>query len=227
MMAFDGQYKKCLKCGHRRTATDEGPEWACPSCDAVYAKMEAAAAAKAARQSEEAQQREEREASRSHRAADLDARPSVPDPEEQRKLYAQVAYFLLASPFIASIFAGLGAHKSSSVGIFAMIAGVVLAYTMSNRNDGSWIDSHFRWQIRSFWRLIWWSVGLAVVGGAVGVAAAGHSLHNHQGDALHFWGSLGIWAVVLMVLAFAIGLAYIIRVVRGWIALNRGREIGV
>jgi hypothetical protein len=35
--------KKCLKCGHLARFTDQPPE-ACPACDAVYSKVEAAAA---------------------------------------------------------------------------------------------------------------------------------------------------------------------------------------
>jgi len=34
--------KKCLKCGYVRRATDVAPEYECPSCGAVYAKVEAA-----------------------------------------------------------------------------------------------------------------------------------------------------------------------------------------
>lgn len=32
--------RRCLKCTHVRTASDPGPEWACPQCNAVYAKLE-------------------------------------------------------------------------------------------------------------------------------------------------------------------------------------------
>lgn len=30
----------CRKCGYVRQATDPGPEFSCPSCGAVYAKVE-------------------------------------------------------------------------------------------------------------------------------------------------------------------------------------------
>lgn len=35
---------QCRKCGHIRSATDQGPEYACPACKAVYAKVSAALA---------------------------------------------------------------------------------------------------------------------------------------------------------------------------------------
>jgi len=34
--------KKCLKCGHERQGTEDAPEYECPSCGAIYAKVEAA-----------------------------------------------------------------------------------------------------------------------------------------------------------------------------------------
>lgn len=38
--------KNCLKCGYQRLATDTGPDFSCPKCGAVYAKVEAALAEK-------------------------------------------------------------------------------------------------------------------------------------------------------------------------------------
>ena len=37
--------KKCLKCGHVRLPMDQGPIYACPSCGAIYEKVEKALAA--------------------------------------------------------------------------------------------------------------------------------------------------------------------------------------
>lgn len=34
--------RKCLKCGHERSPSDVAPEYECPKCGAVYAKVEAA-----------------------------------------------------------------------------------------------------------------------------------------------------------------------------------------
>ncbi len=44
----------CRKCGHRRVAQDPGPDYACPACGAVYAKVELAWAAGQAAREEEA-----------------------------------------------------------------------------------------------------------------------------------------------------------------------------
>jgi uncharacterized protein YbjQ (UPF0145 family) len=37
--------KKCLKCGYIRTSADRSPDYACPKCQAIYAKVEALHAA--------------------------------------------------------------------------------------------------------------------------------------------------------------------------------------
>ena len=34
--------KKCLKCGYERKKEDSAPEYECPNCGAIYAKVEAA-----------------------------------------------------------------------------------------------------------------------------------------------------------------------------------------
>ena len=38
--------KNCLKCGYQRVPTDTGPDFSCPKCGAVYAKVESALAEK-------------------------------------------------------------------------------------------------------------------------------------------------------------------------------------
>ena len=42
MSANTPSAKVCLKCGYERRAHDAGPAAACPSCGAIYAKVEAA-----------------------------------------------------------------------------------------------------------------------------------------------------------------------------------------
>jgi predicted RNA-binding Zn-ribbon protein involved in translation (DUF1610 family) len=33
------EQRKCLKCGHVRQSGDVGPDYVCPACGAVYAKL--------------------------------------------------------------------------------------------------------------------------------------------------------------------------------------------
>lgn len=77
------------------------------------------------------------------------------------------------------------------------IAGVVIAYIKRDDVRGTWLESHFAWQIRTFWwGLVWTALGivLAIVG--VGFLIL-----------LAVW----IWAIY--------------RVVKGWLRLNDGREV--
>ena len=38
--------RECLKCGYVRESSDIGPDYACPNCGAIYAKLEAIRLAK-------------------------------------------------------------------------------------------------------------------------------------------------------------------------------------
>jgi uncharacterized membrane protein len=54
------------------------------------------------------------------------------------------------------------------VGI-TLIAGVIINYLKRKDAEGTWLESHFRWQIRTFWfTLLWFGVGLALLVVVVG-----------------------------------------------------------
>jgi len=58
-----------------------------------------------------------------------------------------------------------------------LIAGIIINYLKRRDVEGTWLESHFRWQIRTFWfTLLWFGVGLAlfviVIGLFVLIAAA-------------------------------------------------------
>jgi uncharacterized membrane protein len=64
---------------------------------------------------------------------------------------------------------------------------------------GTYLDSHFGWQIRTFWYTLLWLVIAAILFATV----------------------IGI--VLAYVTAVAAGLWVVYRIMRGWIALNEGR----
>ena len=78
------------------------------------------------------------------------------------------------------------------------IIAVILNYVKRSEAQGTWLESHFRWQIRTFWFGALW-VGLSAV--FVGM-------------------TLGLGLLVVLPLGFALGIWFIYRVVRGWIRLN-------
>ncbi len=64
------------------------------------------------------------------------------DLEKARNL-TQIIYFLYAASII--------------VGITAIVA-IIINYVKRDEVAGTWLESHFRWQIRTFWFSILWAV---------------------------------------------------------------------
>jgi uncharacterized membrane protein len=74
---------------------------------------------------------------------------------------------------------------------------VVLNYVKRSEVRGTWLDSHFRWQIRTFWYgLLWVALCLALVVVTLGIAV-----------------------VIVWVPLVVVGLWFIYRVLRGWLRL--------
>ncbi len=82
------------------------------------------------------------------------------------------------------------------------ILAVLLNYARRRDTRGTYLESHFRWQIRTFWFALLW-VALA---------------------ALLFVTIIGIPVAWLVVVFTGVWVLY--RIIRGWLLLNDGREIG-
>jgi uncharacterized membrane protein len=80
-------------------------------------------------------------------------------------------------------------------GVPSIIA-VVINYIKRNEAKGTFLESHFRWQIRTFWFALLW----CVIGGMLFVTLVGIPL------ALGIFFTAGVWAIY--------------RVARGWLALR-------
>ncbi len=66
------------------------------------------------------------------------------DQDKARNL-TQIIYFLYAASIV--------------VGLTAIVA-VVMNYIKREDVAGTWLESHFRWQIRTFWfSVLWFSIG--------------------------------------------------------------------
>lgn len=83
------------------------------------------------------------------------------------------------------------------------ILAVVLNYARRGEVRGTYLESHFRWQIRTFWYAVLWVVIATVL----------------------FVTVIGIPLAWLMVVATGVWVLY--RILRGWLALNDGRDVGV
>jgi uncharacterized membrane protein len=81
------------------------------------------------------------------------------------------------------------------------IIGVILNYVKRSDVRGTFLESHFRWQIRTFWFALLW----AVIAGLLFITLIGIPF---------------AW-----VLAVLVGLWVLYRIVRGWLALLNGRPM--
>ena len=85
------------------------------------------------------------------------------------------------------------------------IIAVLLNYWYRSEARGTWLESHFRWQIRTFWFALGWALVVGLVSLPLTLVLVG----------------IATWMLGLAVL----GLWAIYRVGRGWIALNDGRPL--
>jgi uncharacterized membrane protein len=116
--------------------------------------------------------------------------------------WTQAIYALHAFSILTGI---LGA--ATVVGAFLTgwpsIIAVILNYVKRGEARGTWLESHFRWQIRTFWFGLLW----VVLCGTFVVMTLGIGL-------LLVWLPLGIVAIW-----------FIYRIVRGWMALSDRRPL--
>jgi uncharacterized membrane protein len=108
--------------------------------------------------------------------------------EEAEKLkelrtLAMVVYALQAAGFI--------------LGGITWIVAVVINYVKRDDVTGTWLESHFRWQIRTFWFGLLWGV----IGGLLALVLVG------------------------FVILFADAVWIIYRIVKGWLNLSDGKPM--
>jgi uncharacterized membrane protein len=129
----------------------------------------------------------------------------VPDPRlDSLVTWTHAIYALHAFSLLTGI---LGA--ATVVGAFLTgwpsIIAVIVNYVKRGEVRGTWLESHFRWQIRTFWfGLLWISL-----------------------CALFVVVTFGIGLIVAWVPFFGVGFWFIYRIARGWLALRDGRPVYV
>jgi uncharacterized membrane protein len=87
-----------------------------------------------------------------------------------------IAHFVYALHTLAIVIGIVGAATviGSFVGSVPSIVAVILNYLKRGDARGTWIASHYRWQIRTFWfTLLWaligWALVITILGAVVGV----------------------------------------------------------
>ena len=116
--------------------------------------------------------------------------------------WTQFIYGLHALSLVTGIIGAATVVGAFLTGWPSIIA-VILNYVKRSEARGTWLESHFRWQIRTFWfGLLWVALCLVFVVVTLGIGI------------LIAWLPLGV-----------VGLWFIYRVVRGWLRLKDRRPM--
>ena len=118
---------------------------------------------------------------------------------------------------------GIGAFAAVTVmGVFGFgwpsIVGIVITYVKRAEARGTWLESHLRRQIRTFWIAFGAACAILLMGGVMFVGA-----FVNPGPAMESWltSSFVIWAAAWGLL----GVWVLYRVIRGCTALNARRAV--
>lgn len=118
--------------------------------------------------------------------------------------YTHVIYALFALSVLAAL-AGLHAVALRFAFGLPSIIAVIMCYARRSEARGTWLESHFRWQIHTFWYCWLWIIVASIVSMPLVIVVIG---------------------IVTEVIALAIiGIWVIYRVIRGWLALREGRGL--
>ena len=106
----------------------------------------------------------------------------------------------------------IGAFGAASVlGSFLFgwpsIIAVIINYAKRSDVRGTWLESYFRWQIRTFWFALAWAVLVGLISLPLSVVLIG----------------IGTWVLGLALL----GVWAIYRIARGWLRLNSHRAMPI
>jgi uncharacterized membrane protein len=130
--------------------------------------------------------------------------PTYPNVSTSQSLYdwTQIIYALHALSLLTGILGAASVIGAFLIGWPSIIA-VIMNYIKRSEARGTWLDSHFRWQIRTFWYGLAWVVlcSLFVVF------------------------TLGIGLIIVWIPLGFLTIWFIYRVARGWLALRDKRPM--
>jgi uncharacterized membrane protein len=129
--------------------------------------------------------------------------PAV-DPQAVRPSLVQLTHIIYGLHAIAVLVGVTSAATVAGGFVFGLpsLIAVFLNYLKRSDVNGTWLESHFRWQIRTFWFTLLWLVvyGLLIIT-IIGIPIA--------------------W-ILIAILGMWVGY----RVIRGWVALADARPVG-
>jgi len=130
--------------------------------------------------------------------------PQLSAPAPSLVTITNVVYALHAVSLVIGAFGAATIIGSFLFGWPSIIA-VIINYVKRSEVRGTYLESHFRWQIRTFWYALLW----ALLAGAISLLLTPVLIGFLAWPALMF--ALGVWAIY--------------RIARGWLALRDGRPM--
>jgi len=128
---------------------------------------------------------------------------------ESNPSLVRTAHLVYALHSIGLVLGAFGA--ASVVGSFLFgwpsIIAVIINYARRGAVRGTWLESHFGWQIRTFWYALLWAIVVAVVSAPLTLVIVG----------------FGTWVIGL----FLLGVWAIYRIARGWLRLSDHKPMPV
>jgi uncharacterized membrane protein len=110
-----------------------------------------------------------------------------------------IVYALHALGIVIGAFGAASVVGSFLFGWPSIIA-VIINYVKRGDARGTWLESHFSWQIRTFWWALAWALIVALISAPLTLVIVG----------------FGTWVVGM----FLLGLWAVYRIARGWLRLN-------
>lgn len=121
--------------------------------------------------------------------------------------YTHVIYALHALSVLIGVTGAATVVGNFIFGLPSIIA-VIMNYVRRADTAGTYLESHFSWQIRTFWYALLWMAVAALFSVPLILL-------------------LGLGILTFAAAAFAVGIWVIYRVARGWLALRDGRPMPV
>jgi len=126
------------------------------------------------------------------------------EPDPSLVTITNVTYGLHALGLALGAFGAATVVGSFVFGWPSLIA-VIINYVKRGEARGTWLESHFTWQIRTFWFALLWTCLVGIVGALLAIVLIGFAIW-----AIGFF-LLGIWAIY--------------RITSGWLALTDRRAV--
>ena len=135
---------------------------------------------------------------------------AIPDTGSVRTSESSLVSMLHLTYALHAVGLVIGAFGASTViGSFIFgwpsIIAVVINYVKRRDAKGTWLESHFQWQIRTFWYALLASIVIGITGAFLAIVLVGFA----------------IWAIGF----FVLGVWAIYRIASGWSRLSSGRAV--